>query len=453
MIYKNFNIHFIFIILSVLSQLLNTVVYGQDYKPETRVGHAAVSVEDKIYHIGGFRTSNKSDVYDLISDFFYLDANTDSENFLTWVDLKKDGVNLPYTVWHIANIGGVNQDSIFIVGGAHYNVSNICYEFDTKTNALSIPAIQGIVPPSRKGINSVSLEGKIYMFGGQTGGADNITLFSNFDILDTINLNWKVGSLINSPGIRTLYTATLVNGIIYYIGGKSGSYIYSPMTDIYLYDIIGDTWSLKTATAENINTMPGPREGHSAVLNDGKIFIYGGLFSSNDLPYKVSAKETIATLDTITFVWSIPALNDTNVPKLAYHTATLMYKFMIITFGNVTDMPLSEDQTNKSPYMFNLADPNFQWFPLRTSIPIISITTNPPLTPPDAKTEPQQSSTSNKMIIVGISVASVILILSIYVTYSLFNKHKKNPIEAEESGGNANNNISNNEVKSEHQRD
>lgn len=48
------------------------------------------------------------------------------------------------------------------------------------------------------------------------------------------------------------------------------------------------------------------------------------------------AKETFIMLDTVTLVWSIPPLNDTNVPKLTSHTATLIKgSLMIVNFGKL----------------------------------------------------------------------------------------------------------------------
>ena len=91
------------------------------------------------------------------------------------------------------------------------------YKFDTKTNAITEPVIRGITPPRRFGLDSVSYIGKIYILSGMEYNTSIIV--NSFDILDTINSNWEVGSLINAPLPRFEYTATLVDGVIYYIGG------------------------------------------------------------------------------------------------------------------------------------------------------------------------------------------------------------------------------------------
>ena len=60
----------------------------------------------------------------------------------------------------------------------------------------------------------------------------------------------------------------------------------------------------------------------------GKIYIYGGM-------YITDTKETFAMLDISTLVWSIPPLENPNVPNLVYHTATLVDKLMFIAFGKL----------------------------------------------------------------------------------------------------------------------
>ncbi|RIA79221.1 hypothetical protein C1645_841232 [Glomus cerebriforme] len=398
---------------------MNTVVYGQNYIPEPLIGNAAVFVESelKIYYIGGINFNyDSNDLEFLKSDFFYFNCDPHSkETFAKWTDLKSQGVNFPLSVFHIADIGGVNQDSIFIVGGVRVKNPNDTYRFNIKTNELSIPVIQGKAPPMRARMNSVSYKGKIYIFGGLTGFGSNITFYNNFDILDTVNLIWQIGSTVNSPVTRSEYTATLVDEVIYYIGGRTQQYIFSPMTEIFQYDIVRDTWSLKTATFANTNITPGPRAGHSAVLYDTKIFVYGGAYFNNDTLYKLPPNETFVMLDTTTLVWAIPSINDTtDVPKLAYHTATLLYDIMIVAFGNHTDLPDSEDKSNNLTYIFDLSNRS-HWFVLPTTI----ITTPPNTTvklptTADAKT-PQYLSSSNKMVIVGVIVGLVAVIGMILV--------------------------------------
>jgi N-acetylneuraminic acid mutarotase len=228
MIHKNS----IIIILSQLFLFVNILVYGQNYIPEPRIGQAAVSIDDKVYYIGGYKFNQSQST----SDFFYLDINNS-----LWTDLVSQGANLTLTSWHCASTNGIDLDSIFILGGEHLdetNTNNI-YKFDIKTNVISVPIIQGKAPQSRQGMNSAfDINGKIYMFGGYVGSGDNIMFVNSLDILDTINLKWNVGSLVNSPVGRIYYTATyLDDGTIYYIGGKVDRNNFSPMSEVCVFNV------------------------------------------------------------------------------------------------------------------------------------------------------------------------------------------------------------------------
>jgi hypothetical protein len=210
------------LIFITFGQLFYKAVYGQ-FIPGPRIGHTAVLAGDKVYFIGGFNPDVPSSS-DPKSDCFYLGGPTKS-----WVDLKNQ-VDLPLKISHTACTGGVNEDSIFIIGNL-LSSGNLVDQFDTKKNTTSTPSIQGKAPANRGFANSACYKGKIYVLGGQIDSA----LFGSFDILDTINLRWETSSSINIPSPRSKYTATLVDDVIYYIGGVQQNEFgitFVPMTDV-----------------------------------------------------------------------------------------------------------------------------------------------------------------------------------------------------------------------------
>ncbi|CAB4415157.1 unnamed protein product [Rhizophagus irregularis] len=441
--------------------LMNIVNINGQFIPGARVGQKAVLIGKKLYFTGG-RSFDKET--GLISDLFYYDFGAGLSD-AKLVDLRsQEGIkmNLPYMIWHTANIGGTNKDSIFMLGGLGTveSSNNLVYQFDTNTNTTSMPIIQGITPPRREDMDTVSYGGKIYIFSGRMEGVNDEIYYDNFDILDTVNLVWNVGSPVNAPLPRFLYTATLVNGVIYYIGGVRKSAVnnisYSVlMSNIYLYDIATNTWSLKEITVGNI---PEPRFGHSAVLVGDKICIYGGLNPNGvvDAP----AMPTIALLDTNTFIWSTPQLEnintpkliDNNVPNLLYHTATLIYdNLMFVTFGNLTAYSLPRT-LNRYYYIFNFGQPKVQWFRIEqndignpnANIPINPKTPNSitPKTPPSTTSSGNAANTSAKStaapatsssdqqslgnpVIIGLSIGLAAIGLGTIVAFSLIYRNSK----------------------------
>ncbi|CAG8713104.1 18550_t:CDS:2, partial [Rhizophagus irregularis] len=142
---------------------------------------------------------------------------------------------------------------------------------------------------------------------------------------------------------------------------------------------------------------PEPRLGHSAVLVEGKICIFGGSFNNS------SPTEPIAIS------------NMQNLPKLVYHTATLVDKRMLVAFGNDTDnMGL-----NKNFFIFDFN--NNEWY----------ITTADELTNPSSNISKLFSSStsagisSNRSAIIGSSVLGV-LVLIVGILIFVYYRRKKN---------------------------
>jgi N-acetylneuraminic acid mutarotase len=224
--YKILNHHLMLILLIQLF-FWATFINGQ-FIPGPRSGHTATLVGgNKIYFVEGY---NFSDIIPTTSDMFYLGGDP-----LKWVDLNSmiNGVNLPFKFGHTANIGGLNQDSLFFIGGKQPPNTNPVYQFDIKTNKISTPQTTGIAPEqNRLFMSSVVYQGKIYLFGGNDFTNLNL-LYNSLYIFDTISMNWEAGSLINAPPPTTKCTATLVNGVIYYIGGiMNKDNLHTQMTDV-----------------------------------------------------------------------------------------------------------------------------------------------------------------------------------------------------------------------------
>ncbi|RGB30662.1 hypothetical protein C1646_744777 [Rhizophagus diaphanus] len=414
--------HHLMLILLIQLFLWVTFVNGK-FIPGPRTGHTATLIGDKIYFIGGYNFSIKPKE----SDVFYYDGNK-----LAWVEVNSQvsgqDADMPLQFGHTANIGGPKQDLIFIIGGDRFST---VYQLDTKTNKIITPIILGDFPSRDNSIfmSSVSYKGIIYLFGGiGIDEAGIINLHNDHYIFDTINLNWKEGGLTNAPPPRYKHTATLVDEIIYYIGGiqMNNSYTtsYASMSIvlyIFRYSTISNTWSSKVATG---NT-PGLRDGHSAVLVEGKICIFGGVY------YDSSPTESIAMLDTNNLEWSIPSFknprgpNMPTLPNLVYHTATLVDKRMFVAFGNDTDNKVNGYKgLNINFYIFDFN--NFEWY-----IATVDELMNPSSNIPKLFSS-SAGMASSKLAIIGLSVGIVLSILAVIgILVFVYYRRKKNQSESD----------------------
>ncbi|CAB4478100.1 unnamed protein product [Rhizophagus irregularis] len=300
------------------------------------------------------------------------------------------------------------------------------------------------IPGPRSGHTATHIGEKIYFIGGANfSNTNQETQESDIFYYDGNKLAWvEVNSQVNGQGAdlppKFGHTANIgcpnkdniifmssasYEGKIYLFGGVSIDNKIVYMSDIPRYSTVSNTWSSDVVTLAQGNT-PGPRAGHSAVLVEGKICIFGGSFNNS------SPTEPIAIS------------NMQNLPKLVYHTATLVDKRMLVAFvyhkiqknksaSSTGWKPiwrifeqgdeLERNDTNNKVngykglnfdfYIFDFN--NFEWY----------ITTTDELTNPSANIQKLFSSSSVGAII-GSSVLGVLVIVGILIF--VYYRRKKN---------------------------
>ncbi|CAG8721698.1 19550_t:CDS:2, partial [Rhizophagus irregularis] len=303
-----------FIILWILLQVIIIEVNCQmaPIKPSVSFDHTATFIDNKLYILGGL---NIKENY-VGKEFFYLDVSVpfNTQNLL-WKDLTNINMLPP----HSSATSVANNDTIFLYGGFRPDKTMaLVYTFNTRTSSWSIPKIAGVVAIAQvvlKGI--LAPNEKLYLFGGYSSRK---AYANDMTILDTVNLNWEKGSLVNAPTPRSsLYYPTI------------RLFIW-----VYIYDIINDSWNTEKTTGN----IPSNRGSFSAVLGlDGqKVIIYGGYF--NDPGY---LDNSLYVLDLTNFNWYIPKTSG-NIPEpRARHQANVIGKYMVISFGHGYDKSVESD--------------------------------------------------------------------------------------------------------------
>ncbi|CAG8597181.1 1982_t:CDS:2, partial [Cetraspora pellucida] len=315
------------------------------YIPNSRFGHTANLINNKIYFQGG------TDGYTDFSDFFYLDIlkpfdvyNTSS---MPWTDIS----SLTRSNRSIGASCNVKNQSIFFIGG-NTLVNNLVEKFDTLTQQWTIPNIIGNVSMSLNGVQCVVSEDIIYVF---SGNAENKMI-----ILNTSSLTLSVLSYAGAPAALVRYSATLLpNGDIFYIGGRyfNNFDVFGTMGMIPTFNINNNTWRTTVS-----------------------FFQYNQILIIDGFP-----KGPIVSLDITTLTWSTPTISNNGLsPGLFWHTSTLFDKYILVAFGEYVDyQPLNNfyllDISQKNNYkwvnIYNLSVstttslPTTSQTPTYTSIP------------------------------------------------------------------------------------
>ena len=123
---------------------------------------------------------------------------------------------------------------------------------------------------ARQEASSVFYNGKMYVFGGFDSGGSYENDIWEYDIAGD---SWAQKTPTGGPpAIRCSHTAVVYNGKMYIFGGYTGSPA-SRKNDIWEYDIAGNSWTQKTSGATG-------RNGHTAIVYNGEMYIFGGYNAS-----------------------------------------------------------------------------------------------------------------------------------------------------------------------------
>ncbi len=126
---------------------------------------------------------------------------------------------------------------------------------------------------------AAAVDGKIYVIGGGAGDAlGESSVFASVHVYDPASDSWDTAT--DMPTARAILGASVVDNLIYAVGGKSGGEsIFSSALEVY--DAATDTW---TTGAD----MPTVRDSLATATVDGRVYAFGGLAFRSDGPLMVA---------------------------------------------------------------------------------------------------------------------------------------------------------------------
>ncbi|KAG5869328.1 hypothetical protein JTB14_005136 [Gonioctena quinquepunctata] len=255
--------------------------------PSPRYGHSAVLYGDKIFIYGGV-LGNRGPTSELWA--FDISAKT-WEN----ITVKADSCNSSFlmcgplkSVGHTATVvmNNINKkiDRMIVIFGhsPHLGYLNTVQEYYFGTREWHIINTKGY--PVKGGYGHTAswdpLTGKIYVYGGVVSESESSQYLSKN--LYSYEPNERIWTLLNdAPSARFLHTATFVSeGLMLVFGGNThndtshsfGAKCYS--SELLAYDVLCDTWSALSVPKDLHADLA--RFGHSAVVFEGSLYIYGG---------------------------------------------------------------------------------------------------------------------------------------------------------------------------------
>ena len=216
--------------------------------PTPRWGLSTSVVNGKIYAIGGAESHPMSPL-NTVEEY---DPDTD-----TWTTKSP----MPTARWGLSTC--VVNGKIYAIGGGIPSGYKVVEEYDPATDIWTSKASMKI---GRYALSTSVLNGKIYAIGGVTSFPSTTPRVEEYDPeTDQWGSLTKVASM---PTARTYFSTTVMNGLIYAIGGSDHP-DGAPVSAVYEYDPETNIWTTKDdmLTARMVLTT-------SSV--NGKIYAIGG---------------------------------------------------------------------------------------------------------------------------------------------------------------------------------
>uniref|UniRef100_A0A8C4XN88 Attractin like 1 n=1 Tax=Falco tinnunculus TaxID=100819 RepID=A0A8C4XN88_FALTI len=185
---------------------------------------------------------------------------------------------------HIVELDSRDVVMIIIFGySAIYGYTSIVQEYYIRSNSWLVPETKGAIVQGGYGHTSVydELTKSVYVHGGYKALPGN--KYGLVDDLYRYEVNTRTWTILKESGFaRYLHSAVLINGAMLIFGGNThndtslsnGAKCFS--ADFLAYDIACDEWKIlpKPNLHRDVN-----RFGHTAVVSNGSMYIFGG-FSS-----------------------------------------------------------------------------------------------------------------------------------------------------------------------------
>jgi len=255
------------------------VVVQGDKAPSERYGHSAVLHNEKIFMYGGVMRSGH-----VSKELWSFDLNT-----LEWSrEVPKRGKchsDLCGEIHCAGHTATVVQNRMIVIFGHSPKLGYLdtVQEYHFGNREWAIIETKGYPVKGGYGHSAVldELTNLIFVYGGYISMSSSVAQLANtLYSFDHLKFEWKL--LTASPSYRYLHSGTIHQGLMLVFGGNThndtqysqGAKCYSK--DFIGYDILCDKWVSLEHTIPRDFSADLDRFGHSAVMYNSSIYIYGG---------------------------------------------------------------------------------------------------------------------------------------------------------------------------------
>jgi N-acetylneuraminic acid mutarotase len=253
--------------------------------------HAAGVIGDRVYVAGGGFIG--SSLWASYSSALVYDPAADAWSTLAAMPTLRTAPGAAVAPYQ-------GQDRLYVIGGVDltgFPIDHVGHpsieEYDPVTDSWRTVGANLPDIPFVWGICAVEAGGLVYLMGGARTSFGGAT--ARLASYDPDSDAYTV--LAPMPGARSDGACAVVGGEIYYIGGYAGgSWGGLPSSQVFVYDIAGDTWQTSPTPA------PTPRANAAALAIETDIVVTGGWDGSGTYS---GMYNTVDAYDTVLDSWAV----------------------------------------------------------------------------------------------------------------------------------------------------
>jgi N-acetylneuraminic acid mutarotase len=221
--------------------------------PEARHHITLAATENRVFAIGGFIVDVNN--WSVRGDVYEFDPFTD-----TWT--SKTPMPIPSGEHVAAYVDG----RIYTIGGRDGNLDDTgtCQRYNPETDKWTL---RTSMPTPRNSAAVTVINSIIYVIGGRRTVGSTITNLDVVEAYSPVIDTWY--TLTDMPEARGGLSAASLNGLIYVFGGETFEAGGGVFRNVLEYDPEINFWRI-------VSSMPTPRHGTDAVAVGDTIFIIGG---------------------------------------------------------------------------------------------------------------------------------------------------------------------------------
>ncbi|KAL4221996.1 hypothetical protein ACF0H5_018042 [Mactra antiquata] len=226
----------------------------------------------------------------------------------------------------------IHEHFVYVLAGKDGNISlKDFWRLNIASMKWECLSFRGDTPQHLEGHTLVSCKKLLLLFGGEFG--DSLTESSLWII--NPDLGYIRKSVLDAgsdrPCVRRHHSAVVYNGAMYVYGGYID--MKGSSSELWKYHVDDEEWELISPHQQS-RDLPGGRHGHSAIVFNKHMYLYGGntdLSSKQDL---WSYSFGVNRWDRIKYKYG--------PPSLIGHTATLIGSRMFVFGGETNQQPVNQ---------------------------------------------------------------------------------------------------------------